>query len=133
MSCDPAAPCFAYRWRLLAVLWVCFFLHQGDRQIFNTLIPLIRSDLGLNDVQIGLIASTFTFAYGLLVPIAGYLGDVGQKRMIVGLSLLTFSTGTLLTGLAGSMTTLILCRSLATGAGESFYYPSASALIGQHQ
>ncbi len=132
MSCDPAAPCFAYRWRLLAVLWVCFFLHQGDRQIFNTLIPLIRSDLGLNDVQIGLIASTFTFAYGLLVPIAGYLGDVGQKRMIVGLSLLTFSTGTLLTGLAGSMTTLILCRSLATGAGESFYYPSASALIGQH-
>lgn len=132
MTPHPAAPSSAYRWRLLAVLWICFFLHQGDRQIFNTLIPLLRSDLMLSDVQIGVIASTFTVVYGLLVPLGGFLGDVSQKRLMVGLSLLTFSTGTLLTGLAGSMATLVLYRSLATGAGESFYYPSASALISEH-
>lgn len=128
----PAPPPSSYRWRLLAVLWVCFFLHQGDRQIFNTLIPLIRADLRLSDVQIGMIASIFTMIYGLLVPFAGIFGDMLQKRLIVGLSLLIFSAGTLLTGMAGSMAVLILCRSVATGGGESIYYPSASALISQH-
>ena len=34
MSPEAAVPP-GYRWRLLAGLWVCFFLHQGDRQIFN--------------------------------------------------------------------------------------------------
>lgn len=122
----------AYRWQLLAILWVCFFLHQGDRQIFNSLIPLLRSDLKLDDIEIGLVASIFTMVYGLLVPFAGFLGDYVQKGRIVTASLLIFSIGTLFTGFAGSIAGLILCRSVATGAGESFYYPAASSLISQH-
>jgi sugar phosphate permease len=117
---------------MLALLWFCFFLHQGDRQVFNALIPLMREGLALTDTQLGLVATIFTIAYGVLVPFAGYAGDVFQKRHVVMISLLTFSLGTLLTGFAGGIITLILFRSIATGTGESIYYPSANALIAQY-
>jgi MFS family permease len=111
---------------------MAYFLNQGDRQIFNAVLPLIKADLGLSDVQLGLVVSGFTFIYGALVPVAGYLGDRCSRKWIICLSLLVFSTGTLLTGFAGGMIGLFVFRSIATGGGEAFYYPPATSLIGEH-
>jgi MFS family permease len=122
----------SYKWELILLLWVAFFLNQGDRQIFNSVLPLIRENLGLSDLQLGLVATIFTFLYGILVPIAGFAGDVFQKRWIVMLSLATFSLGTLCTGYANGLILLIIFRSIATGAGEAFYYPAANSMIGQY-
>lgn len=121
-----------YKWELLALLWLAFFLNQGDRQIFNAVLPLVKADLGLSDVQLGLVATAFTLLYGAFVPVAGCLGDLVSKKWIVWSSLLTFSVGTLLTGLSGGLLLLILFRSVATGIGEAFYYPAANALIGHY-
>lgn len=120
-----------YRWELLGLLWVAFFLHQGDRQIFNNLAPLIRDDLNLTKVQFGLVGTVFTVVYGVMVPLAGYAGDALRRKWVVLGSLLVFSTATLLTGLCTGLVTLILFRSVATGGGEAFYYPAANSLIGQ--
>lgn len=127
---SPARP--HYKWEMLALLWVAYFLNQGDRQIFNAVLPLIKADLQLSDVQLGLVATTFTLLYGAFVPLAGCLGDFVSKKWIVFFSLLTFSVGTLLTGLSGGLLMLILFRSVATGIGEAFYYPAANALIGHY-
>lgn len=121
----------SYKWELIGLLWLAFFLHQGDRQIFNVLIPLIREDLGLSDVQLGLVATIFTLVYGFLVPVAGYAGDIFRRKWIIVASLLIFSVGTMLTGLGSGMVMLILFRSIATGGGEAFYYPAANSLLGQ--
>lgn len=121
-----------YKWELLLLCWLANFLNQGDRQIFNSILPLIRSGLGASDVQMGLVATLFSLAFGLLIPVAGWLGDRASRKWIVCGSLLTFSIGTLCTGLSGGLLTLILFRSIATGAGESFYTPSALSLLGQH-
>jgi len=128
----PASPPGHYKWEMLALLWLTFFLHQGDRQVFNAVLPLMHEGLGLSYVQLGWVATIFTLVYGVAVLVAGYLGDIFQKRWVVTLSLITFSIGTLLTGFAGGMLSLILFRSVATGLGESFYYPSANAMIGQY-
>ncbi len=121
-----------YKWELLIILWVAYFLNQGDRQIYNAVLPLIKTDLGLSDVQLGLVATAFTLFYGVLVPVAGCLGDFVSKKWIVCLSLLTFSFGTLCTGFSTGILLLIIFRSVATGAGEAFYYPAANSLIGQY-
>ncbi|WKN42776.1 MFS transporter [Tunicatimonas pelagia] len=121
-----------YRWELILWLWLAFFLNQGDRQIYNTVIPLIKPDLNLTDVQIGLVATIFLLVYGLLVPFAGYAGDLFQRKWIVFTSLLVFSIGTLFTGTASTFVFLVIYRSVATGAGEAFYYPAANTLIAQH-
>jgi sugar phosphate permease len=116
---------------MLALLWVTFFLHQADRQIYNNLLPLIRADLRLDNVQLGLVASVFTAAYGLCVMVGGYAGDVLRRKWIVIVSLLVWSGATLLTGLSSSVVALMIFRGLATGGGEAFYYPAAASLISQ--
>ncbi len=121
-----------YKWELLLILWVAYFLNQGDRQIYNAVLPLIKADLKVSDVELGMVATAFTLLYGVFVPLAGCLGDFVTKKWIVCLSLLTFSAGTLCTGFSTSILMLILFRSVATGVGEAFYYPAANSLIGQY-
>jgi MFS family permease len=121
-----------YKWEMIILLWFAFFLNQGDRQVFNSVLPLIRVDLGLSDIQLGLIATVFTVFYGVLVPFAGYAGDIFSRKTIVFFSLLVFSFGTLLTGFASGLIAMIVFRSIATGGGEAFYYPAANSLIGHY-
>ena len=119
------------RWTIVALLWVAYFLNQADRQIFGVTLPRIQADFGLSDVQMGLVATTFTVAFGLLVPFAGAAGDRFDRRIVVAFSLLLFSAGTLLTAFAHSFVLLLLLRGVATGAGEAFYQPAASSLIAE--
>ena len=132
MKNEPSSIPKTYKWELLILLWVAYFLNQGDRQIFSAVLPLIKADMGLSDVQLGLIATLFTVCYGLFVPVAGFVGDVFKRRSVVFGSLLVFSCGTVLTGFAGGFLMLALFRSITTGIGEAFYYPSANSLIGQY-
>ncbi|MDR2673595.1 MAG: MFS transporter [Opitutaceae bacterium] len=129
----------SYKWQLVSLFWVAYFLNQGDRQIFNVVMPLMKKPLAegglaLTDVQLGWIVGAFTLVYGLLVPVAGFAGDLLSRKKLVFLSLLVFSVGTLFTGVAGGIAGLIVFRSIATGGGEAFYYPAATSLLGQfHQ
>jgi len=120
-----------YKWELLILLWVAFFLNQADRQIFSVVLPLIKSDLGLSDSELGLIASSLVWTYGLLVPVAGFIGDKLSRRNIIGFSLCFWSIATLMTGLSTTFIQFILLRGIATGGGEAFYAPAANALIGE--
>lgn len=114
------------------MLWFAYFLNQGDRQIFNVVIPLIKEDLQLTDVQLGLVATIFTTVYGCMVPFGGYLGDFLKRKWIVFFSILVFSIGTLCTGFSGGLISLIVLRGITTGGGEAFYYPAATSLISQY-
>ncbi|MCY7351292.1 MAG: MFS transporter [Cytophagaceae bacterium] len=120
------------RWKLLILLWLAFFLNQADRQIFSVVLPLIRTDLGLSDADLGLIAAALVWTYGVLVPVAGFVGDRFSRRNIVGFSLLFWSMSTLATGFCTTLWQFILLRGMATGGGEAFYAPSANALLGEN-
>jgi sugar phosphate permease len=123
-----------YKWQLVIILWFAYFLNQGDRQIFNIVIPLIKEDLRITDVQVGFVATVFTLIYGILVPVAGFAGDLLRRKWIIFFSLLVFSVGTLFTGFSNGIFLLVIFRSIATGGGEAFYYPAATSLLGQfHQ
>ena len=108
-----------YKWELIIMLWVAYFLNQGDRQIFNVVIPLIKEDLHLTDVQLGFVASVFTIVYGCLVPFGGYMGDFLKRKWIILISILIFSIGTLCTGFSGGLVSLIILRGITTGGGVS--------------
>lgn len=121
-----------YKWELIVLLWLAFFFNQADRQIFNVVLPSIRSELNLTDSEMGLVASILILVYGILVPIAGYIGDKKNKKYVLMLSLLIWSTSTLFTGMSTLLIHLIFLQSIATGGGEAFYSPSANALIGEY-
>ncbi|HWD97658.1 MAG TPA: MFS transporter [Bryobacteraceae bacterium] len=118
-----------YRWELLIWLWLAFFLNQADRQVFNVLLPVLRRDLGLSDIQLGLLTSVFVAVNGVLVPVAGFLGDRIARRRLVLLSLFAWSFSTLCTGFGSGLAYFLLVRSIATAAGEAFYFPAAVAML----
>jgi len=120
-----------YRWEMIVLLWIAFFLHQGDRAVYNVVLPSLKVDLQLTDEQLGLVVLVFTWVYGVLVPVAGYAGDVLRRKWIICGSLFFWSTTTVFTGMSRSLAQLVVFRGVSTGGGEAFYYPAANSLIGQ--
>ena len=121
-----------YKWEVLALLWVAYLLNQGDRQVFNSVLPLIRDSLGLTDSSVSLIAVFFNLFYAAMVPIGGWFGDRFSRKWVTTLSILFWSVATMLTGLANGVFLLILTRSVATGGGEAFFGPANYSLLGQY-
>ena len=121
-----------YKWEVLALLWVAYLLNQGDRQVFNSVLPLIRDSLGLTDSSVSLIAVFFNLFYAAMVPLGGWIGDRFSRKWVCTLSILFWSAATMLTGLANGVFLLILTRSVATGGGEAFFGPANYSLLGQY-
>ena len=121
-----------YRWIMLALLSCAFFFHQADRVLFGLLTIPIQDDLHLTDLQIGFVNTSLFCTLAVTTPIAGFLGDRFSRKWIITISLLFWSLMTACTGFVGGICGLIFFRSIATGGGESFYAPSAFALIAAH-
>ena len=121
-----------YKWEVLALLWVAYLLNQGDRQVFNSVLPLIRDSLALTDKSVSLIAVFFNLFYAAMVPIGGWVGDRFSRKWVTTLSILFWSVATMFTGLANGVFLLILTRSIATGGGEAFFGPANYSLLGQY-
>ncbi len=131
-SLNHSPPAQRYKWELLALLCLAFFFHQGDRAIFGVVLADIRADLGLSDPQVGLVGTVLFATLAVLMPFAGYLGDVLSRKWLITGALVFWSSATLFTGFAGGIVSLILLRSVATAGGESFYAPAAYSLLGAY-
>ncbi len=123
-----------YKWELLVLLSIAFFFHQGDRAIFGVVATRIQAELLLSKSQIGQIAAILFWTIAVMTPIAGYLGDVLRKKVMITGALFFWSLTTALTGLSQGFLSVALLRSVATGGSESFYAPPACALLARfHQ
>lgn len=121
-----------YKWVLIALLSGAFFFHQADRALFGLLTVPIQADLNLTDVQIGWINTTLSWTLAAMTVIAGFFGDRFSRKWIITLSLMAWSLMTVSMGFVGGFIGALFFRSIATGVGESFYAPSAYALIAYH-
>jgi len=119
------------KWEVLALLWLCFFLNQGDRQVFNTVLPLIRDDLGLTEATLGGVASLFLMVFAVFVLASGYLADRFSKKWVIVLSVLFWSVAAIFTGMGTVLIHLLIFRSFAA-MGEASFAPSNYAMIGDY-
>ena len=132
----------AYKWLLLAMLSFAFFFHQADRALFGLLTIPIQEELHLTDVQIGWINTVLSWTLALMTTVAGFCGDRFSRKWLITGSLMFWSLMTVGMGFVGNFKLLgigisayacvMFFRSIATGGGESFYAPSAYALIAVH-
>ena len=122
----------SYKWLLIGMLSCAFFFHQADRALFGLLTIPIQKDIGLTDVQIGWINTTLSWTLAAMTVVAGFLGDRFSRKWIITLSLIAWSLMTICMGFIGGFAGALFFRSIATGVGESFYAPSAYALIAVH-
>ncbi len=120
-----------YKWVIVAVLFSVSALNYADRTALSSVLSLLRQDLALTDVQLGLAASAFFWVYALGIAVAGFIADrVSRSRLIV-VSLTLWSLVTLATAYVTSFTELMFIR-VALGAAECLYIPAALALIADY-
>jgi MFS family permease len=108
-------------------MWGAYFLNYCDRQAVFAMFPVLKTELGMTDLQLGLTGSIFLWVYGIGCPIAGQIADRVSKRMLVVVSLAVWSVVTLGTGFATGAVMLLLLRA-AMGVSESMYMPAAISL-----
>ena len=114
------------------MLSCAFFFHQADRALFGLLTIPIQKDIGLTDVQIGWINTTLSWTLAAMTVVAGFVGDRCSRKWLITISLIAWSLMTVCMGFIGGFWGALFFRSIATGVGESFYAPSAYALIAVH-
>jgi len=106
-------------WLSLAVLVLAAVFSFIDRQILSLMVTPIKQDLGINDVQVGLLQGfAFAMFYSLAAIPLGWLADRSSRKWIISIGVAVWSLMTALCGLAHSFLQLFLAR-MGVGVGEA--------------
>lgn len=104
----------------LAALTGLNLLDYFDRQLLASVLTPLKIEMKFSDEQLGTLQSAFMLGYFLTAPIFGYLGDRWPRRWLVAAGVVVWSLGTLLTGHASLLTSLIIFR-VMVGLGEASF------------
>ena len=116
------------KWMMAILLSAGLAMDYQARVAVNCVFPLLRKDLAMTDVQIGLTATLFLWTYGLLSPLAGYFGDRFSRRTVLIGSITCWNVVTVLSGFVTSPWQLIAMR-IVLASAQVCYVPTAQALI----
>jgi MFS family permease len=110
---------------VLLLLCAMYLILYVDRVNISTAAPLIQTDLGLSNTELGLAFSAFAYPYTLFQLIGGWLGNRFGARRTLCLSILIVCIATALTGAVGGLLSLF-CARIALGFGEGAALPTAT-------
>lgn len=116
------------RWFLL-LLGMVYMMNFIDRTIVSVAGEAIRRDLGLTDLQLGLLGGlAFSLFYAALgIPLAR-LAERRRRVSIIAAVTAIWSVMTALSGAAGSFAQLLFCR-MGVGVGEAGFTPALVSMI----
>lgn len=113
---------------MLPLFMMAHFGHHLVNSLPIPLLPMIRSDFGLDYTQSGLLISAFTLSYGLSQIPAGWLADRIGSRILITIGICGVAAAGLLVGLSPSYSALIAFLVLMGVVGGG-YHPAAPPLI----
>jgi MFS transporter, Spinster family, sphingosine-1-phosphate transporter len=120
-----------YKWVVVGVMWLIACLNYTDRMTIFSVFPVLQKQMGLSNIGLALIGSSFLWVYAVFSPVGGYLGDRFPRRRVILASLVLFSLITFATGLARSSNQLVGLRCLL-GVSEAIFLPPALAYIASY-
>lgn len=121
---------FAYY--ALVLLTLANFVNILDRLIPSILIQNIKTDLHLNDAQLGFLLGTALAVFFAIVGTAiGRTSDLVSRKWTMVVGLTTWSAMTALGGAATSFATLSAAR-IGVGAGEAVGIPCSHSLLSDY-
>lgn len=122
-------PVPAVGWYATVMLALLYWLSVLDRFIISLLVDPIRKDLGLTDVQFGMLHGlAFIGSFTLFGLVFGALADRVNRRKLIYIGVTIWSIATAACGLAHNFWHLLLAR-VGVGVGEASLNPSATSMI----
>lgn len=116
------------RWSVVSLLFTASLINYLDRATISFALPLISADLHLTPQSKGLLLSSFFWSYALMQIPIGLCADRLNLRWLYAGAFTIWSFAQGLTGLAASLTALLLFRILL-GVGESIYLPGGTKIV----
>ena len=121
-----------YRWELLAILFLAYFFHQSDRAIYGVVANSIKDEFQISDNVLYMTRTVMFTLMALIVPLAGYVGDMFNKRKLLIGCLFAWSIATICTGSVSGVVGMIVFNSIGVSVAEAFYGPAATSLIASY-
>ncbi len=116
------------KWWTLVIVSFALFMIVLDSSVVNLAIPKIMKDFGATITQIEWISNAYLLTFAIFLITFGRLGDmIGRKRMFA-FGIVAFVAGSILSGLAGNATQLIVFR-IIQGLGGASMMPATLSLI----
>src|SRR5207244_3051510 len=117
-----------YRWIVAMVVILGVFMSILDQTIVNIAIPRLQSAFGADLHSVQWVLTAYILTQGIITPTAAFFSDrIGIKRFYI-FSLIAFTVGSALCGLAWNLPMLIFFRILQ-GAGGAALFPLSITMI----
>jgi MFS family permease len=124
-----AYPPRARAWWMVVALALAGVVSVLDRSILNIVVDPVRADLGLTDVEIGLLQGlAFGIFYATVGLPLGLTADRYSRRLVAIGGIVVWSLATVASGFAKSFESMFVAR-LLVGLGEAALSPAAISLI----
>jgi MFS family permease len=118
----------AYAWVVFALTFGLLISDYMARQVLNAVFPLLKTEWGLTDGQLGFLAGVVPLMVGLLtLPVSMLADRFGRARSVVIMAVI-WSAATLLCALANNYDQMLIARVLV-GVGEAAYGSVGIAVI----
>jgi predicted MFS family arabinose efflux permease len=127
----PPAGAIAAAPYVLAVVTLLNLVNYIDRFILAAVLPRIKVEFALSDLQLGLLANAFLVAYFITSPGFGRLGDLGSRPRLICAGVTLWSLATTASGLTRNFIQLAAARA-GVGVGEAAYATISPALLADH-
>jgi MFS transporter, DHA2 family, multidrug resistance protein len=120
----------SYKWWVTATVMLGAFLVVVSGATVNVALPPIMTTFSMNLDEVQWVITAYMIASAVLIPTVGWLGNRLGNRNLFLLSLLTFISGSALSGLAWSGGALIFFR-IVQGVGGGPLIPMAMVLLNE--
>lgn len=122
-----------YPWLVVGLLWEVALLNYMDRQMLSTMRASMAADITdlESTIMFGKVMAAFMWIYGFCSPVSGIVADRVNRKWLIVISLLVWSTVTLLLGYATTFNEVYALRAIM-GVSEALYIPAALSLIADY-
>ena len=117
-------------YKILAMCWAGWVFDFYDLILFTFLLIPISQEYNFSNLQMSYVLGATLAATAIGGVIFGILADRFGRKLILQLTILTYSIGTLLSGLAGSFWLLMVFR-VFTGLGVGGEWGTGETYIGE--
>ncbi len=120
----------AKHYTILAMAWAGWLFDFYDLMLFSFLLVPIQRELRLSDAQLSLLLGASLAATAIGGLLFGWVADRIGRKLVLSVTILTYSLGSFFCGLSTSMGLLLVFR-IVTGLGVGGEWATGQTLVGE--
>jgi len=117
-----------WRWRIFIGMYVGYVFYYFTRQSYNSIMPLLMTDLGFSKGDLGILASILALAYGASKFLSGVMADRSNPRYFMAIGLVMTGIFNILFGFSSSIIAFAVLWGL-NGWFQGWGWPPCAKLL----